>query len=182
MQIERGKCFENICNPSFLTPILSCDCESEFRECLKSLPSAASLPDFPITWFERLLTDLTGIGYFGILPRILEHKCVLKTHPEPKCKTWNYKRYVRKQSLKPLAPRQFVLLFMDFSHTCQEHETGKEDSKPSWSLISLHRDFNHRDWFRPENYINDIVDTRQLEEFFSKFSTANDQLIEQDEL
>jgi len=24
--VERGECFENVCNPSFLVPILSCEC------------------------------------------------------------------------------------------------------------------------------------------------------------
>ena len=141
-----GECFEGVCNPSFLTPILSCDCEQQFRECLKSLPTASSLPDFPITWMERLLTDLTGFGYFGILPLILEHKCLLEIPPEPKCLKWNYEAEV-----------------------CQEYE--KEISANStYGVISLHRDFNHRDWFRANDYANDVMDTSQIQEFFKKLT------------
>ena len=138
-----GECFEGVCNPSFLTPILSCECEQQFRECLKSLPSARSLPEFPITWMERLLTDLTGFGYFGILPFILEHKCLMRIPARPQCIQWNYK-----------------------DHQCQQFAKGNISSNGTWELISLHRDFNHRDWFRSSNYINDVIDTSELEEFF----------------
>ena len=93
---------------------------------------------------ERLLTDLTGFGYFGVLPFILEHKCLLEIPPQPKCIEWNYK-----------------------SHICQKFET-EVSSNGTWGVISLHRDFNHRDWFRSSNYINDVIDISQLEDFFHK--------------
>ena len=92
---------------------------------------------------ERLLTDLTGFGYFGILPFILEHKCLMRIPARPQCIQWNYK-----------------------DHQCQQFAKDNILSNGTWELISLHRDFNHRDWFRSSNYINDVINTSELEEFF----------------
>ena len=135
---------------------MSCECEHDFRECLKSLPSARSLPEFPITWMERLLTDLTGFGYFGVLPMVLEHKCLLRIPSEPKCIEWNYKH-----------------------HKCDKFDPTKFVNNGTWDVISLHRDFNHRDWFKASNYASDVMDTTQIEGFFHKImgvDEAHDEL------
>ena len=68
--VPRGECDYGVCNPSKLTPILSCACENEFKNCLKSLPPASFSAEIPITWIERLQADLTGFGYFELLPLI----------------------------------------------------------------------------------------------------------------
>ena len=52
--VKRGECDYGVCNPSKLTPILSCACENEFKNCLKSLPPASFSAEIPITWIERL--------------------------------------------------------------------------------------------------------------------------------
>ena len=52
--VPRGECDYGVCNPSKLTPILSCACENEFKNCLKSLPPASFSAEIPITWIERL--------------------------------------------------------------------------------------------------------------------------------
>jgi len=53
--IDRGQCYQGICNPSFIFPIMSCTCEERFRHCLESLPSEKALGNFPLTWTERFL-------------------------------------------------------------------------------------------------------------------------------
>lgn len=42
----------------------------------------------------------------------------------------------------------------------------------TWAVISINRDFNHRDWFNPKRYISDVVDTRQLDEFYKRFEAG----------
>merc|ERR1712228_450794 len=74
MLIGRGECSHGICNPSSLTPILSCECEIEFRNCLKELPPAYFSAEIPLTWIERLQADLTGYIYFELLPLLKKEK------------------------------------------------------------------------------------------------------------
>lgn len=131
--IERGECFEGLCNPSFLTPILSCDCEDKFRNCLQALPSAVSFPMFPLTWSERLLTDVTGVGYFGILPRILDSKCLKKAPPIVGCDHMDHDTKI-----------------------CMKYRTDP-NAKATWQLFPIDH-FNHNDWFRIGSYVGDLTD------------------------
>lgn len=78
--IKRGKCFEGICNRSFLAPILTCDCEFAFKKCLQSLPSPKTITRLALSGNERLATDIVGTIYFQILPKLLH-----KTKAEMKC-------------------------------------------------------------------------------------------------
>ena len=53
---------------------------------------------------------------------------------------------------------------------CKEYHPQRTGSDTAeFHLVSLHRDFNHRDWFKPESYANDVIDTQQLKHFFNKF-------------
>jgi len=83
IHIKRGKCFKGICNPSFLAPILSCDCEFAFKNCLQSLPPPKTLTRLALSGNERLASDIVGTIYFHILPKVLhgtkaELKCLVK--------------------------------------------------------------------------------------------------------
>jgi len=101
--VGRGECDYGVCNPSRLTPILSCECENEFQNCLKSLPPASFSAEIPITWIERLQADLTGFGYFEVMPFIKgETKCLLPIDNErmglSKFKTESAKQWFRGES------------------------------------------------------------------------------------
>ena len=76
--IERGTCLDGICNRSFLMPIMDCKCEDDFRKCLRDLPRRRFDNSHmnPAAWAEQILSEVTGNGYFNVIPRLVERSCI----------------------------------------------------------------------------------------------------------
>ena len=183
-----------LCNEIVMISLFSYLGEEEFRKCLKSLPSASTLPQFPITWTERLLADITGFSYFGVLPLAVSFIINI-----PQCKTrYLYNRtlnvslidfsldttalnviwYLPFHAKAIIAQRKsFALLIVSLSikihlncrEQCDEYE---ENLQTNWSIKSVY-DFEPYEWFKPQSYISDIVDTNSVMENIQDFYQKN---------
>lgn len=154
ISVNRGKCFQGICNRSFLAPMLHCECEYAFKKCLQTLPKPQTLVKLALSGNERLASDVIGAIYFHVLPKALHG-----TRAEMKC--------IRKIRIPKMYRRS---------------ENGVSvDSDENWSYWKAYPIVDleslKKGWFKHTAYLNDITDYAAANEFIKLLSN---QLIETD--
>lgn len=109
--VDRGKCWKGICNKSLLFPILSCDCEQQFRQCLDAIAYNSRDSSFiyaPVTVSESKLSESVGFGYFSVAPKLADRQCIQKARPLMGCAE-NFNGYCTKFVFNEKRPMRWQL-------------------------------------------------------------------------